>query len=47
MIDFTDSTIYLGLALGWLLGFVQYAAVAGTDQCVPELLYTLESAVLV
>ena len=46
IIDFTDWSQYVGLALGWFMGFVQYAAVAGVQPCAPQAIYTLESAVL-
>ena len=36
----------MGISLGWLLGFVQYAAVAGAEQCTTQLVYSLQSAIL-
>ena len=47
MINFSSWTTYVGLFMGWIMGFVQYGAVAGVNQCAPEVIYTLESAVLV
>ena len=34
-LDFTKSTNFIGLGLGGLLGFVQYAAIGGAYQCAP------------
>lgn len=32
---FNKSTNFIGLGLGGLLGFVQYAAIGGAYQCAP------------
>ena len=34
-LDFNKSTNFIGLGLGGLLGFVQYAALGGAYQCAP------------
>ena len=47
MLDFEDWQVYFGMILGGLLGFVQTAGVAGANPCAPQLVYTLEAAVLV
>ena len=47
ILDYNKWSVYIGMFMGWLLGFVQYAAVAGAPQCTPQLVYSLESSVLV
>ena len=44
---FANPANYLGVLLGWLLGFIQYAVIAGVHQCVPCLVFSVENAILV
>ena len=46
-LTFDNLGSYLGVFLGWLVGFVKYAAVVGAHQCVPQLLYSLQTGILI
>ena len=47
IIDFNVWTTYVGVMMGWLIGFVQYAALSSSTQCVPQVIYSLESAIVI
>ena len=46
-LTFANPANSLGVLLGWLLGFIQYAAIAGVHQCVPSLVFSVQNAILV
>lgn len=46
-LNFTAYGNWIPLFVGWLVGFVPPAAVAGVEQCIPSLVYSLESAILI
>eukprot|EP00347_Sterkiella_histriomuscorum_P021220 403334782 len=46
-LDLSEYTNWLTIFLGWLIGFTPRASVAGVEQCIPSLIYSLEAAVLI